>query len=127
MQSSTGEISPASSFKEFLKRRFPAFTSEDREGFLDSVRNGLLHNGETRKDWKIRIDEPGVLFKDKTAKTRTINRRLFHLGVIRDFRVLCADLKSPTLRQLANSSGGWTRCAAFPWSHYRASCRGHGT
>jgi hypothetical protein len=94
---STGEISPAASFKSFLNTpRFLDFNSKDREEFFQYVRNALLHNGETRKDWKIQISSDGLLFKDKNTKTRTINRRLFHCGVLREFRILCRELESST-------------------------------
>ena len=91
---STGEISPAASFKTFLKTPlFSDFKSRDREDFFKYVRNALLHNGETREEWKIRIDPPSLLVKDKSTGTRTINRRKFHIGVVREFRLLCSNLK----------------------------------
>lgn len=92
---STGELSPAVSFKSFLKSRwFSDFNSDDRAEFFTYVRNALLHNGETRNDWKIRIDTPRLLEKNAMTRSRTINRRLFHAGVIREFRRLCSDLKT---------------------------------
>lgn len=90
---STGEISPAASFKAFLRSPwFANFKADDRSEFFHYVRNGLLHNGETRGDWKVRIDSPSMLVKDRAPKTRTINRRLFHAGVLREFRTLCREL-----------------------------------
>lgn len=93
---STGEVSPAHSFKSFLRSaaNFGDFKSRDRDDFFQYVRNGLLHNGETRKDWKIRIDVPALLTRDAITGTRTINRRLFHAGVVREFRLLCGEVKS---------------------------------
>src|SRR5262249_48694813 len=82
---STGEVSTAHSFRQFLKSQpFRDFSSRDRSDFFDYVRNGILHNGETRKDWKVRIDTTRLL--ERTTTTRTINRRLFHAAVIRQWR-----------------------------------------
>lgn len=90
----TGEMSPARSFKSFLTHpRFSDFNSEDRSDFFGDVRNALLHNGETRKNWKFRIDKAQLLEKDKQTGTRTINRRFFHERVVREFRRLCSDLQ----------------------------------
>jgi hypothetical protein len=91
----TGEVSPAASFRAFLKSpRFPGFNANDRDDFFDYIRNGLLHNGETRKDWKIRIDTRRLLVKAPGSKARTLNRRLFHAAVVREFRSLCQDIKT---------------------------------
>lgn len=92
---STGESSSARSFKTFLRARsFRAFSSADREHFYSYVRNALLHNGETREDWKVRIDSGSLLTKHPQAGTCVINRRLFHAGVLREFRSLCYEIKA---------------------------------
>src|SRR6185312_7740201 len=84
---STVEVSPAHSFRTFLHTpRFADFRSRDRADFFHYVRNGILHNGETRKDWKVRIDTTRML--ERTATSRTLNRRLFHAGVIKEWREL---------------------------------------
>jgi hypothetical protein len=90
----TATISPARSFKEFLRSSngFSDFTSRDREDFFGDVRNGLLHNGETRGNWKFRIDVPRLLIKDQ--QSRTINRRIFHARIVREFRQFCWSLTS---------------------------------
>lgn len=91
----TGEVSPAASFKSFLKSpKFSAFSATDRNEFFKYVRNALLHNGETRKDWKIRFDSDGILEKDSVTGTRTINRRRFHAAVVSEFRLLFRVLES---------------------------------
>jgi cation transport regulator ChaC len=89
----TGEASPAQSFKNFLSApRFSDFKSKDRGDFFHHVRNGILHNGETRKDWKVRIDTTRIL--ERTPTMRTINRRLFHAAIIREWRDLYQTLRS---------------------------------
>ena len=94
----TGEVSPARSFKDFLRStRFSTFRSGDRDEFFHDVRNGLLHNGETRGDWKVRIDTRGILYKDPRTGARTINRRLFHAAIVREFREYCRKLEGGTV------------------------------
>ena len=91
----TGDVSPAQSFKTFLSsQRFADFTRSDRGEFFQYVRNAILHNGETRKDWKIRIDTKRVLERDPVMKTRTINRHHFHTAIEQEFRDLVAVLES---------------------------------
>jgi len=85
----TGDVSPAHSFKTFLSNpRFAGFTKNDRGEFFQYVRNAILHNGETRKDWKIRIDTVCMLERDAVSHTRTINRRHFHAAIEAEFRDL---------------------------------------
>ncbi|MGA2328721.1 MAG: gamma-glutamylcyclotransferase family protein [Bryobacteraceae bacterium] len=94
-RASTGEVSPAHSFKTFLSSpNFSDFKKNERGEFFQYVRNAILHNGETRKDWRIRIDTRRMLERDPKTKTRTINRRLFHAAVIREFRRLHATLRA---------------------------------
>jgi len=89
----TGEVSPAQSFKTFLSSpRFSDFKRNDRGDFFHYVRNGILHNGETRKDWKVRIDTTRML--ERAPTTRTINRRLFHAAVVREWRELYKTLRA---------------------------------
>ena len=57
-------------------------------------RNAILHNGETRKNWKIRIDTERMLERDHATNTRTINRKLFHSAVEQEFQQLCQFLQS---------------------------------
>ncbi len=90
----TGEVSPARSFKALLKSpRFGDFNSNDRDEFFHYVRNGLLHNGETRGDWKVRADQARMLTKAESG-TRTINRTLFHKAIVEEFEGYCAQLKT---------------------------------
>jgi len=89
----TLERGPSASFRDFLRApAFHQFTSSDRSDFVGYVRNGLLHNGETRDDWKVRIDTSKLLTKDTVSKTRTINRRLFHAAVLLEYRKLARSI-----------------------------------
>jgi hypothetical protein len=92
---STGDVSPAHSFKTFLNApRFSEFTGNDRGEFFHHVRNAILHNGETRKDWKIRIDTERMLERNPTTKTRIINRQRFHAAVEQEFKDFVALLEA---------------------------------
>lgn len=92
---STGEVSPAQSFKTFLSSpRFVDFKKTDRGEFFQYVRNAILHNGETRKDWKIRIDTHRMLERDPTTRTRTINRQHLHAAIEQEFNDLIALIES---------------------------------
>jgi hypothetical protein len=89
----TDDARPTHSFKTFLRApAFRAFSSRDRGDFVHYVRNGILHNGETRGDWKIRIDKPGML--ERGTGTRTLNRVLFHNAVEDEFSQLLVTLRA---------------------------------
>lgn len=92
----TSEVSPALSFKNFLRSSpcFTDFKSADRDDFFGYVRNALLHNGETREDWTVNIRYPKLLQKNPVTKTRTINRRIFHAGVLVEYRNLCREIEA---------------------------------
>lgn len=120
----TGEISPARSFKAFLQSpRFKDFNSDDRNEFFHYVRNGLLHNGETRGDWKVRADQPRMLTKAASG-TRTINRTLFHHAIVAEFEDYCdaltngpPDVRERFLRRMDAISGrpGQPGCYYFAY------------
>ena len=106
---STGEISPAASFKNFMRGSlaFKSFTGRDRDDFYGYVRSGLLHNGETRRNWKVRIDTPALLVRNQATKSRTINRRLFHAGILCEYRRLCREIKSAQQMRVSASFVEW--------------------
>lgn len=90
----TGDASPAHSFKTFLSApSFAVFSRRDRDDFFHYVRNGILHNGETRGGWKIRIDTRTMLERDPATGTRIINRELLHEAVNGEFVQLLATLR----------------------------------
>lgn len=97
-RTSTGE-GTAKSFKKFLTRAPFQWGSSDRRDFFKDVRNGLLHDAETRGNWLVRKSTDQIL--TKTSTERIINRTLFHGGVEKQFRDLVKELESkdPTARK----------------------------
>lgn len=92
-RSETAEISPSRSFEEFLfAAAFSDFSNRDRGSFFQNVRNALLHNGETRSNWKIRIGTRTMVTREGT--TRLLNRRLFHAAVLAEWNSFCALVSS---------------------------------
>jgi hypothetical protein len=117
----TGEISPAQSFKVFLSSpRFADFGKNDRGDFFQYVRNAILHNGETRKDWKIRIDTEQMLRRDPITKTRTINRRHFHAAIEGEFQDLISLLETGNRQTRARFLKRLDAMAAFPVAPMRS-------
>jgi cation transport regulator ChaC len=99
---STNEVSTAVSFRNFLSRPiFNSFSNRDRQEFIHYVRNGLLHNGETRGDWKVNIRHQTMLFADPNTGSRTINPRLFHAAIVEEFEAYRDELEvgSPECRK----------------------------
>lgn len=78
----TGEGSSAKSFKAFWStRHFEKWKRELNDGFFDRVRNAILHNGETRKDWVLNRKHDQLLSVDPKRRTKTLNPYLFHRAV----------------------------------------------
>ena len=87
-RSETAEISSSRSFEEFLSApAFSDFSNKDRGSFFQNVRNALLHNGETRSNWKIRISTTGIVTRE--GSTRLLNRKLFHAAVLAEWKAFC--------------------------------------
>jgi hypothetical protein len=82
-------------FKAFLRegygfREFFA-KGEMAADFYDDVRNGLLHDGETRKNWKVQKNTKLLL--DCETRSRIINRTLFHKAILCEYRQYFKDLR----------------------------------
>jgi cation transport regulator ChaC len=120
-RSATAEKSSVHSFEEFLSAvSFSDFKKKERSNFFQNVRNALLHNGETRSDWKIRIDTDRMVTRD--GASRIINRKLFHAAVMQEWKTFCDDLtngvapkREPFLRRLDAMAG-----LLPPWLYYFA-------
>ena len=51
---------------------------EEAEGFREGVRNGIIHDAETRKGWIIRPGDPSGPILAKNGKNTSLNRTAFH-------------------------------------------------
>jgi hypothetical protein len=90
-------------FKEFLKR--PAFGREFVDdsvasSFAEGVRNGILHEAETRR-WVIRRNEPaGRIVRELGHGRYLLNRVEFCRAVKAEFEGYAAELREPAKKDL---------------------------
>ncbi len=88
-----------SAFKKFLMKNktfgtyFPNESSVDT--FYTHVRNGLLHDGETRKGWLIKRSDRYDLIDRKDPSFPVVNRRKFHDALVAVFREHFEKLRKP--------------------------------
>jgi hypothetical protein len=95
-RTATNAASTAAAFKMFFNTSpsFTIFNSNDRNDFVNGVRNALLHNGETRYDWKIRRTGSQILTRDKKTGSRILNYNLFHAAVVSEYHAYVRELNS---------------------------------
>jgi hypothetical protein len=84
-------------FRKFL--RLPAFggafsSSEVASRFVGGVRNGILHDAETRR-WAIWRNEPSGEMVEKEGRGYALNRTAFRQAVTEEFERYLADLRTP--------------------------------
>jgi hypothetical protein len=90
-------------FKLFLRR--PAFDEifhEDKiaQAFVDGIRNGILHEAETRK-WVIWRDEPvGLIAEAEPPDGFALNRTLFYHAIKKEFESYLQELREPSSGEL---------------------------
>jgi hypothetical protein len=94
--------STADLFKRFLRR--PAFRGEfddDRiaKSFVRGVRNGILHEAETR-DWVIWREEPTGRIVGRQGGAYAVNRTEFYGALKNEFEGYLSELRDPTNVQL---------------------------
>jgi len=92
----------AEQFKTFLRR--PAFgdTFKDEacaREFVNGVRNGILHEAETRK-WIIWRDEPTGRIVEEEQDVFALNRTLFYRAVKEEFESYVQELRVPSNSEL---------------------------
>lgn len=85
-------------FRVFLRR--PAFGDTFKDdavarAFVDGVRNGILHEAETRK-WVIWRDEPAGQIVAKEQDGFALNRTLFYDAVKQEFESYLQELRDPS-------------------------------
>ena len=87
----------AEQFKSFLRR--PAFGGAFKDGkvageFVSGIRNGVLHDAETRR-WLIRRDRPAGKIVESEEGGLVLNRTLFYGAVRKQFDMYLQDLHDP--------------------------------
>lgn len=88
-------------FVEFLKRLPFEFTEEVATKFYDHVRNGILHQAETKENTRIRTDSELPLVQlTPDEKGLIINRKKFHQKLKDAFEQYVRDLRDPKNSEL---------------------------
>lgn len=79
---------------------FSKFFPSDQcvDDFYTHVRNGLLHDGETRKGYLVKIKGP--LLEARDDGSVRVNRKAFHVALCREFGDYIGRLSSPNEKQL---------------------------
>jgi hypothetical protein len=96
------QTTTAESFKRFLQG--PSFNgafSDDKlaSHFVNGVRNGVLHEAETRR-WVIWRDEPKDQLVSSEGRGYALNRGLFCMALNNEFRNYLKELKDPNSSDL---------------------------
>lgn len=90
-------------FRRFLRR--PAFAEafsneKTTRDFMNGIRNGILHQAETRK-WIIRRDEPkGKIVETRDGGRYILNRTVFYERLKEEFKSFLCELRDPDGMQL---------------------------
>lgn len=90
-------------FEAFLLRPAfqGAFDDEIAACFVRGIRNGILHEAETRK-WVIWRDEPEGRIVEKEDDGFALNRNLFYAAIKKEFECYLEDLRHPSDDKLRN-------------------------
>ncbi len=74
----------------------PAFSTRSlAKKFVESNRNGLPHDGETRSGWRVRQQSPDGKILDKDDDGWIVYRNQFHAALEEEFRDYLTDLQLP--------------------------------
>lgn len=76
-------------FRCFFLNHQKFFPGVDGGEFYQSIRNGLLHQSQTKFGWRLRVDTT-VLWDDRQ---RILNRKLLVDGLLEYFKSYCAELR----------------------------------
>jgi len=88
-------------FKKFLRRPAfgGAFSDEVAQSFTWGIRNGILHNAETRK-WVIWREAPGGKIVAQEDDGYALNRSLFYAALQEEFESYLQELRDPAKKEL---------------------------
>jgi len=65
-------------YETVLKNPPFSFSKQLTDAFYEGVRNGIIHDTETRKGWKIRMTPQGQIVETDGSGTYVLNRTMFH-------------------------------------------------
>ncbi len=81
--------------------RFQKYFSFPRvQDFYTNMRNGLLHDGETRKGWLVKANPQYDLVDPQPDGSIIVNRERFHDVLVKDFKAYVRDLSNPANKGL---------------------------
>jgi len=88
--------------REFLRR--PSFNgtfadTEIARDFVRGIRDGILHEAETRR-WAISRDRPAGGIAEREGNRYRLNRTAFYQALLKEFRAYLLDLRDPRQAQL---------------------------
>jgi len=95
----------ARSFVHFLRdsSHFGDFNGKARRSFSIQIRNGLLHDAETRGRWLIRENDPRDKILERRGEEYVLNRTRFYNALKAEFRDYLARLGDSTKDTLRNN------------------------
>jgi hypothetical protein len=70
------------------------------QNFYTYIRNGLLHDGETRGGWLVKTDPKYDLLTPQPGGFFVVNRQKFHKALDEEFRKYIKDLSDPAQKTL---------------------------
>ena len=71
------------------------FSIERANDFYTNVRNGLLHDGETRKGWLVKSNSKYALVDPQLGDFFIVNRDKFHKALVKEFGRYLKELRDP--------------------------------
>jgi hypothetical protein len=97
--------STARSFAHFLRDspHFADFNGRARSSFSIQIRNGLLHDAETRGGWLIRESDPRNKILERRGQYYVLNRTRFYNALNAEFKDYLARLGDSTKDTLRNN------------------------
>jgi hypothetical protein len=95
----------ARSFVHFLRDspHFADFNSHARSSFSIQIRNGLLHDAETRGGWLIRKSDPKDKILERRDQQYVLNRTRFYKALKAEFRDYLARLRRSSSEDARNN------------------------
>jgi hypothetical protein len=89
-----GRSSPGKEAYEKILMEPPFSLAEDQVmGIYKNIRNGIIHDTETRKGWRIRMDTEALVTRNKDEGGFILNRTMFHKALNEAFEAWVKKLR----------------------------------